>query len=124
MKTIRISDEVWSEIAKRGKFGETPDAVLRRVFKLDQGTDPGVAARSRTRQATRRISPRVQDDKLTVRIEGGPSRQWSLPSRSDKQTLRKLTYEAMDFAKNNGATEGQILAVRKALTDAGYHLTK
>jgi len=28
MKTIRISDEVWAEIAKRGKFGETEDDVL------------------------------------------------------------------------------------------------
>ena len=34
MRTIRISEKVWDEIAKRGKFGETPDDVLRRVFNL------------------------------------------------------------------------------------------
>ena len=34
MKTIRISEEVWNEIAKFGRFGETPDDVLRRVFEI------------------------------------------------------------------------------------------
>jgi hypothetical protein len=34
MRTIRISEEVWNEIAKLGKFGETPDDVLRRAFKI------------------------------------------------------------------------------------------
>jgi len=34
MKTIRISDEVWAEIAKRGKFGETEDDVLQRIFGI------------------------------------------------------------------------------------------
>ena len=29
MRTIRISDEVWQEIAQRGKFGETEDDVAR-----------------------------------------------------------------------------------------------
>ena len=35
MISIDISKEVWDEIAKRGKFGETADDVLRRVFELD-----------------------------------------------------------------------------------------
>ena len=39
MRTIRISEEVWDEIAKRGVFGETPDIVLRRIFGLDKSTD-------------------------------------------------------------------------------------
>ena len=33
-KKIAISDEVWDEIASRGRFGETEDTVLRRVFDL------------------------------------------------------------------------------------------
>ena len=31
---IRISGEVWDEIARLGEFGETPDDVLRRFFRL------------------------------------------------------------------------------------------
>ena len=34
MRTIRISDEVWDEIAKHGKFRENEGDVLRRVFGL------------------------------------------------------------------------------------------
>ena len=36
MRTVRISDEVWNAIAQRGKFGETPDDVLRRVFNIEK----------------------------------------------------------------------------------------
>ncbi len=35
MRNIRISEEVWKEIANRGKFGETEDDVLRRVFGIE-----------------------------------------------------------------------------------------
>src|SRR5213080_3303751 len=38
MKTIRISEEVWAAMAVRGKFGETPDDVLRRVLIGDTTT--------------------------------------------------------------------------------------
>lgn len=34
MRTIRISEQVYKEIANRGKFGETPNDVLERVFKI------------------------------------------------------------------------------------------
>ena len=36
MKTIRISEDVWEAMAKRGKFGETPDDVLRREFGIKE----------------------------------------------------------------------------------------
>ena len=35
MKTIRISNDVWEAMAKHGKFGETPDVVLRRILRID-----------------------------------------------------------------------------------------
>ena len=35
MKTIRISNDVWEAMAKHGKFGETPDDVLRRILKIE-----------------------------------------------------------------------------------------
>jgi len=36
IKTIRISEKVYGEIAKRGKFGETPNDVLERVFHIER----------------------------------------------------------------------------------------
>jgi len=124
MRTIRVSEDVWNEIAKRGKFGETSDDVLRQVFGIDRTKEPGKILSPRRRVATQRLSPAVKDGRFSVRFDRGPEREWKLPPRADKQSVRKITYEAMEFAKKNGATEGQILAVRKALTNAGYHLTK
>ena len=40
MRTIKVSENVWNEIAKRGKFGETEDDVLKRVFGLDDTQVP------------------------------------------------------------------------------------
>ena len=34
MRTIRISQDVWNAMAEQGKFGDTPDDVLRKVFNL------------------------------------------------------------------------------------------
>jgi len=124
MRTIRVSDDVWNEIAKRGKFGETPEDVLRRVFGIDRTKEPGEILLPRKRVAIHKLSAAVKDARLSVRFDRGPEHEWKLPPRTDKQSIRRITYEAMEFAKKNGATEGQILAVRKALTNAGYHLTK
>ena len=40
MISIDISKSVWDAMAKIGKFGETPDDVLRREFKLDPAVKP------------------------------------------------------------------------------------
>ena len=44
MIPIEISEEVWEEMVKVGKFGDTADDVLRKVFKL------GPAAKSEVKQ--------------------------------------------------------------------------
>lgn len=123
MRTIRISEEVWDEIAKRGVFGETPDDVLRRVFKISERRVGGINA-PRERFATNRMSSKVIEDKLVVTFQSGASRKWELPPRHDKASIRAIKSQATGFAKENNATIGQVNAVVKALTDAGYHLTK
>ena len=40
MRTIRISDDVWHAMAKHGKFGDTPDDVFRRIFKINKNDAP------------------------------------------------------------------------------------
>ena len=125
MKNVRISDEVWEEIAKRGKFGETEDDVLRRVFGLEKrGAKRPATEGTRRRIAKVPMKARVLGGELQVEFESGARNKWDLPDRRDKVGIRKVTEAAMDFAKKNRATLGQFNAVRKALTDAGYHLTK
>ena len=145
MKTIRISDEVWSAMAEVGKFGETPDDVLRRVFKLDGNTVRGTSISTfnstlastgtanvrnpiqhgwKQRRATVMMTQAVEGNDLVIRFVGGADRRWPLPSKSDKAAIRKLRDEAVDWARQNGATHGQQAAVMRALTSRGYHITK
>src|SRR6266851_167643 len=131
MRTIRISDEVWDAIAQRGKFGETEDDVLRRVFEIvrrtplvGQSINEASAIRpTRTQHANRRMHAGVHNEALLVSFHDGKERRWPLPARSNKEEIRKIREEAVKFALENGASDpGQTNAVRKALTNEGYHL--
>jgi len=131
MRTIRISDEVWNEIAKRGKFRETEDDVLRRVFQLPAAQPPERTKGSRPRRnyATVRMHADVHSDadgkRLVVSFEGGERNEWRLPDKSKKEAIRDVRDKAVKFALSQGATDpGQTNAVRKALTNHGYYLTK
>ena len=121
MRTRRISDEVWKAIAERGKFGETPDDVLRRIFKI-QPVDK--ANMRRHMAATRRMTAKVEDGHLSVAFANGPVKRWPLPIKDHKRELRTVRDTAVAFAEQHGATEGQLKALIKAMTSAGYHLTK
>lgn len=126
MRTIRISAEVWEAMASVGKFGETPDDVLRRVFNIAHKAEAsfgGTGVRG-PRMASKRMSARVDGQELQVAFGDGASKTWKLPKRDDKAAIRRVREAAVEFARENGATHGQRNAVRKALTDAGYHLTK
>jgi predicted CopG family antitoxin len=123
MRTIQISDDVWNEIANRGEIGETPDDVLQRLLKIKAERWTQVVTTMRKRFGTQKLSAKVESGKLIVHFENGPRREWRLPPKSAKSALRTVTYQTIDFARHNGATELQILSVRNSLTDAGYHLT-
>ena len=135
MRTVQISDAVWQAIAQRGKFAETEDDVLRRVFHLPPaapGNGTGAMATPVRRPlvaprrsfATTRMSSYINSDQLHIAFAGGSPRSWPLPPRNDKGSLRAMRDKAVAFARENGATLGQVNAVKKTLTDAGYHLTK
>ena len=133
MRTIKVSEDVWHAIASQGKFGETEDDVLRRVFKLPpdsiaEGSNikPDIPTSRYPRKsfATQRMSSYIRSDHLHVSFQEGSSDSWTLPNRSDKNGIRTVRDKAVAFAKENKATIGQVNAVKKALTDAGYHLTK
>ena len=140
MKSINVSELVWQAIANRGKFGETEDDVLRRVFNLPENTDPAsdhqapqpsrlpVASRTRGRRqsfATDKLSSYISSgNELCVSFASGPSSSWDLPKKSDKAAIRVVRDKAISFAERHDATVGQLNAVKKTLTDAGYHLLK
>lgn len=133
MRTIKVSEDVWQVIATHGKFGETEDDVLRRILKLppqsttDDLTKPAEITSGRIPRgsfATQRMSSNISNNQLQITFQDGTSRSWTLPTRSDKAGIKAVSDKAVAFAKENGATIGQINAVKKALTDNGYHLIK
>jgi len=133
MRTVKISDAVWAAIATRGRFGETEDDVLRRVFELPPDHEPRRIASGRTgrggkRNAKRRMSARVSrdargEDRLIVEFEGGDPKIFSgLPrDKSDKAAIQRVRADAHTYARAEGASQGQIDAITKALNEAGYY---
>ena len=120
-------------------------ARLRAVLDLAEGSDPTAvdatdrlaAAPSTTsaaalpwtrprrkRVATRELHASVEDGVLKVYFDGGPSHEWLLPPKTDKEGLRRVRGEALAWVRKFGATSGQEDYIKKALTTAGYHLSK
>jgi hypothetical protein len=128
MKSIRISDEVWAEIARRGKFGETEEDVLRRIFGLSEGNSEEIifskSSQTRGHYATDRLSAGISGNKYVLKFASGQKKEIILPDRSDREGIKKLTDEAIKFVRDAGGTIGQINAARKGLTDHGFRISK
>ena len=70
-------------------------------------------------------NPGYQGDYLLAKFEVSPEDRWNLPTeKSDKSSIRAALNAALKFGLTHGATKGQLHAIRKALTDAGYHPTR
>src|SRR3546814_1421908 len=57
--------------------------------------------------ATDRMSSYISANQLHVSFVSGPSSSWTLPSKTDKASLRAVREKATAFAKKHGATLGQ-----------------
>jgi hypothetical protein len=140
MPTIKISQAVWDAIAARGKFGETEEVVLRRVFGLPTLSASPTEISSRTTSselprkrrwtgprknfATTRMTAKVDGNSLEVSFAGGSKQRWKLPLQTDKRGIRAVRDAAVEFASKHDATIGQQNAVKKALTDARYFVSR
>ena len=132
MKMIRISEEVWAAIAAQGKFGETEDDVLHRIFKISPNNSEsnGLSANShkqygwKERRATDRMTQTVKNNKLILEFDSGARFEKTLPPKENRSAIRKLRDEAVEFVHAHGGTEGQEKAAIRALTSRGYHIAK
>ena len=130
---IRVSEEVWAAIAAQGKFGETEDDVLRRIFKIstDNARLSGRAANEpakqygwKERRATNRMTQTVNGNKLILEFDSGPRFERILPPKENRPAIRKVRDEAVEFVRSKGGTDGQEKAAIRALTSRGYHIAK
>ena len=139
MATITVSNLVREAITELTKDGVTEDDVLRQLLKLPpnpsgnwtrptpSGTIPSQQRASyapRRSFATKRMTSYIRGKQLHVSFEGGESREWQLPAPENKAALRSVREQAVKFAREQGGTLGQVNAVKKTLTDTGYHLTR
>ena len=138
MKTIRISDEVWNAVAAKGKFGETEDDVLCRVFGV--GNPNPIAATTakiksssesqskrtfgwKERRAEVAMFQKVEGNKLILEFQTGQRGEWDLPSKENSAGIRRVRDLAIEFVQKNGGMAGQVGADMRALTSRGYHVT-
>jgi len=120
MRTIRISEEVWHALVRRGKSGETMDEVLRRILRVGKAADDKPA--SKEKPSTRTMTAKVIGDKLLVVFGGGVSKDWRMPPRRDRTGVGKVLRSAARFAEKHGASDAQVKRIERALEDAGYYL--
>ena len=124
-RVIRIDDDLYQALGKLAKPFESPKTVIRRLLrKAGIGTRATVGGHaSRGRLATQRMRAVVRDGTLQVEFENGAKESWKLPkAKTDRDEIRRVRDRAVDFARAQGATEGQRAAVKRALTEHGYHI--
>ena len=105
--------------------------VEKSMAKSDKSVDKNPIRKARKKRskrkrlATKKMVAEVgKDGELFIKFDGGLWQKFSLPDRNDKPAIRSVRDKAVAWAKRNGATDGQAAAVKKALTSAGYYLTK
>ena len=101
-----------------------PSAHSKDHNSSEHGSERSVSSKVRKRKARKKMSTRVLDGHLLVKFADTEVERWKLPDRLDKEAIRCVRDKAVAFARDNGATLGQINAVKKALAGAGYYLTK
>ncbi len=103
---------------------KNPALWARQVAKALKSRNRAQHVPKKKRLATVRQTVGVNTGHLFVSFEGGLSRKWSLPAKHDTEAIRRMRDEAVAFATECGATLGQVNAVKKALTDQGYFVSK
>ena len=87
-------------------------------------SDQSVPSNARKKKVKKKTSARAEGDHLLVKFADDEMERWKLPDRSDKGAIRRIRDMAVAFARDHGGTLGQINAVKKALTEGEYYVTK
>jgi len=133
MKRENIDDDVWEHVAQKyGKFGDRWCDALRRGLGIPiprktsaKARNPGSEGGGRNRFAEIRLDRKTTGEEIAFRFGDGLWKTWKLPiDKGNTQEVRRIREEALDFGRANGATNGQLNAIGKAFSDAGYYLNR
>lgn len=104
-------------------FNVAGGEFVARSMLLDDEDVSRRRGRGSRRLATKTLSARVEEGRLVVEFpECEQKTSWELPAPSDRDAIRRIREAASAFATDNGATQGQVQAVKKALTENGYYV--
>ena len=67
------------------------------------------------------LSPRIEAGQLVVELDGRVKR-WVLPNKSNEIAIRRIQDEAKTWARDFGATKGQLEYITKQMRAAGYYV--
>ncbi len=102
-------------------FNVAGSEFVARSMLLDDEDVSRRRGRENPRRSTKRLSARVEEGRLVVEFPEDQE-SWELPEPSDREAIRRIREAASAFARDHGATKGQVNAAMKALTDNGYHV--
>jgi hypothetical protein len=74
------------------------------------------------RRSTQRMSVKTTSGKLIVSFEDRKMNSWNLPHKSNRAAVTKIFDDSAIWARQDGATDGQVGAIHKELNNAGYYL--
>jgi negative regulator of replication initiation len=125
MRTIRVDDEVFRALQRRGKpFIDTPNSVLRRLLRLDKGDSrtggSGTKAPSRSRRAGvedwivdgTRLGTR-QVSKVLARVYGEDDPKAVYKTDSPERFLDIHVAEIVRMGKVEAVVKGQVVALQE-----------
>jgi hypothetical protein len=138
MKREIIDDDVWDHVAENYAELFTDRCwcdALRRALGLRKLETPTAAAAElppqprdasvrSTRKTEKRLNRNTDGRNFSFSFGDAPRRTFRMPEdKGDKKEIRKVRDAAMAFGQENRATPGQMNAIAKAFSDAGYYLT-
>lgn len=74
------------------------------------------------RRSTQRMSAKATGGKLIVSFANRKINTWNLPRPSDKAAVTKIFADCAAWARQQGASDGQVGAIHKELSAARYYL--
>ena len=92
------------------------------VLRRELGVRPTRKSQKPRRRSNQKMTTAIRDGELRVEFEDGPWQAWRLPSRQNREAIKEVRDAATAFARAQGATDGQVAAVMKALTSNEYYV--
>ena len=137
-QVIRIPESLYKRLESFASGFDTPANVIERLLDLNESKlaktnyptlqDDNYIAHEKSKRriitAKGRLHRELNNETYKIICPNGKSQIFYLPEKNNKEGIKKLTDEVLEFVKEQECTKGQINSARKKLTEAGYLIEK